>query len=412
MCSLDRPFLNHRRRHHHLLRITLQLVRPVDTVSELRARHGLLKRLHDVGDKVGLVLDTAGDADKVVEDADGLALLAGDAAVGHGAGDFDEGLDTAQGLGEGEDVGFLAEALGSGVPTVDAEGEHAAAHAVAVLLERDGALRVGVQAGVVDEEDVGGGLERGGDARGVLGGLAGAQVQRLKPAVREPAVEGRGDGADGVLQEGQLLEELGRVEGGGAHNDVRVPVDVLRDAVDDNVGAVVQRVLHVGGHEGVIDDDHDAVLVGEGRNLADVDELQGGVRGRLDPDELRVGLDQLLHVELDGRRKRDLDIVRQGDLCEVAVGAAVDIGDGDDVRAGGERLQDVGCGGRAGAVGERIVGVLERCDCAFKVVAGGGVSAALATFWWSISPREAYRLGFDEREYSYSPTGFPTAVCA
>jgi hypothetical protein len=25
---------------------------------------------------------------------------------------------------------------------------------------------------------------------------------------------------------------------------------------------------------------------------------------------------------------------------------------------------------------------------------------------------EAYRLGFDEREYSYSPTGFPTAVCA
>jgi hypothetical protein len=69
--------------------------------------------------------------------------------------------------------------------------------------------------------------------------------------------------------------------------------------------------------------------------------------------------------------------VCQGDLCEVAVGAAVDIGNGDDVRAGRERLQDVGCGGRAGAVGERIVGVLERCDCAFEVVAGGEERLAL-----------------------------------
>ena len=385
-------------------------MRPVNTVSELGAHHGLLERLHDVGDEICLVLDAAGDAHEVVEDTHCLALLAGDAAVGHGAGDFDERLDATQGLGEGEDLCFLAEALGGRVPAVDAEGEHAAAHAVAVLLKRHGALRVGIQARVVDEEDVGRCLERGGDARGVLGGLAGAQVQCLKPTVGEPAVEGRGDGADGVLQEGQLLEELGGVEGGGAHDHVRVPVDVLCDAVDDNVGAVVQRVLHVGRHEGVIDDDHDAVLVGEGRNLADVDELQGGVRGRLNPDELGVGLDQLLHVQLDRRRESDLDIVRQGDLCEVAVGAAVDIGDGDDVRAGCERLQDVGCGGRARAVGERIVGVLERCDCAFEVVAGGGVSAALATFWWST--REAYRLGFDEREYSYSPTGTPTAVCA
>jgi hypothetical protein len=25
---------------------------------------------------------------------------------------------------------------------------------------------------------------------------------------------------------------------------------------------------------------------------------------------------------------------------------------------------------------------------------------------------DAYRFGFEEREYSYSPIGFPTAVCA
>lgn len=60
----------------------------------------------------------------------------------------------------------------------------------------------------------------------------------------------------------------------------------------------------------------------------------------------------------------------EGDLGEVAVRAAVDVGDGDDMRACGEGLQDVGGSGRAGAEGERIAGVLERCDCTFKVVAG------------------------------------------
>jgi hypothetical protein len=151
------------------------------------------------------------------------------------------------------------------------------------------------------------------------------------------------------------------------------------------------------------------VLVGNGGDLADVDQREGGVRGRLDPDQLGVGADQLSNVDLDAGAEGDLDVVCEGDLCEVAVGSAVDVGDGDDVGASGERLEDVGCGGGTRAEGERIAGVLERSDGALKVVTGGCLahnSRNGANAW------ETYRLGFEERAYSYSPTGFPTSVCA
>ena len=64
--------------------------------------------------------------------------------------------------------------------------------------------------------------------------------------------------------------EMGGVEGGGAHEHVRVTVDVLCDAVHDNVGAVVQRVLDVGREEGVVNDDHDAVVVRDRGNRSDI----------------------------------------------------------------------------------------------------------------------------------------------
>ncbi len=73
------------------------------------------------------------------------------------------------------------------------------------------------EGGVVYEEGVRGVGEGGGEEVGVEGGLASAQVQGFEAAVREPAVEGGGDGADGVLKEGEAGEEGGRVEGAGAH---------------------------------------------------------------------------------------------------------------------------------------------------------------------------------------------------
>lgn len=191
--------------------------------------------------------------------------------MSHARGDLAEGLDTTQRLSQRKHLGVLAEVVRSSLATLDPEAEHTTTHSIAVLLDRDLAVRVGVNARVVDGDDVRGSLEGERDGGGISSRLAGAKVQRLQAAVSEPAVEGGGDGADSVLEEREALLEGVGAEGGNAHADVRVAVDVLGDGVHDDVGAVVERVLHVGAHEGVVDDDEDAVAVGDVDNGADVD---------------------------------------------------------------------------------------------------------------------------------------------
>lgn len=342
--------------------------------SLLATRRRNLQRIHHISLEINLILDTAADTHKVIIHTSSLALIAGNTSVRHSARHLNKRLNTTQRLSKREDLGLLAEALSSLVSTLDAERKHTAAHAVAVLLQRDVVLLVALEAGVVDADDMLRLLESVGDGARVLGCLAGAQVQRLQAAVGEPAVEGRGHGADGVLQEAEALVELGGVVGAGAHDDVRVAVDVLGNRVDDDVGAVVERVLHVGGEERVVDDDEDAVFVGDGGDGADVDEGERGVRGRLDPDELRLRADQRLDVDLDRGREGHADVVRGRDAGEVAVSAAVDIADGDDMGADGEGLEDDGRGGRAGAEGERIAAVLEGGDGLLEVVPEARIS--------------------------------------
>lgn len=166
-------------------------------------------------------------------------------------------------------------------------------------------------------------------------------------------------------------------------------VDVLGDGVDDDVGSVVQGILDVRAQEGVVHHDLDAMLVSNGRNGADINEAQGRVGRGLDPDEPGlVRADQLGHVGLDGGREGDLDAVGGRDLGEVSVGAAVDVRDGDDVGAAGERLEDVGGGGRAGGEGERIAGVLEARNGGFKVVSAASVSLSVL----AVSPGQRLRV--------------------
>lgn len=102
-------------------------------------------------------------------------------------------------------------------------------------------------------------------------------MQRLEAAVGEPAVESRWNRTNGVLEESEALLHFVGIKRRDAHDDVRVPVDVLGDGVHHDVRAVVERVLHVGREEGVIHHDHDAVLVRFGGHGADVDEAKGGI---------------------------------------------------------------------------------------------------------------------------------------
>jgi hypothetical protein len=299
---------------------------PIDvSIRNLATNNALFKRLHHIGNKIDFIFDTAAHAHKIVKHTRCLALLLGNTHMRHRTGDFNERLHATQRLGEREDFSSLAEALGSLVAALDAEREHAATHTVAVLLDRNSALGMRVEARVVHRDDIRRSFECICDAGSVLCGFTGAQVQRLEAAVGEPAVEGRGDGADGVLQKGEAVEEFGGVEGCSTHDDIGMAVDVLCDGVHDDVGAVVERVLHVGRHESVIYHDHDAVLVRDCSDLADIYEGQCRVRGRLNPDELGVGSDEVCDVDFDARAECDFDIVCERYLSEVAVRSSVDV---------------------------------------------------------------------------------------
>lgn len=95
------------------------------------------------------------------------------------------------------------------------------------------------------------------------------------------------------------------------------------------------------------------------------------------------------------------------DLGEVSVSAAINIGDRDDMRAGGEGLQNDSGGSGARGKGEGIAGVLERRDGFLEVIpAAVALSAGSAR---GAGGEGSYLFGFELLVYSYSPMGLPTA---
>lgn len=113
-------------------------------------------------------------------------------------------------------------------------------------------------------------------------------------------------------------------------------IDVFRNGMNDKVGAVLQRILDIGAHEGVIDNHQDSMAVGDIRNLGDIDHPKCRVRRGLNPNQFGVArTDQLLHIQLNAGRESDLDAMGRSNFGEIPVCATIHIGDGYDVRAGG-----------------------------------------------------------------------------
>lgn len=357
----------------------------VKSVGDLWEGDGALQSLHDIGLKVLGILNTARDADEVVVDTGDLTSLLWNTGVGHGGWNLNKRLYTSEGLGKSEDLGVLAEALSSGSSTLDAEREHTAAHAVAVLLLGNGVLWVGLQAWVVDSSDVWGGLKSVCKRSGVGGGLTGAEVEGLETTVSQPRVERGWDSTNGVLEETETLLHGVGVEGSNTHNNIGVAIDVLSDGVDDNVGTVVKWVLDVWGEEGVVDNNHDAVLVSLVGNSADIDQAKSWVGWGLDPDELGLWSDVLGEVDLDLWSEGNLDVVCLGDLSEVSVSSSVDVGNGNDVGSCGQRLEDHSGGGGSRGESKSIFGVLKSGHGLLKVVSVwvGGAGVLVLSDWLS-----------------------------
>lgn len=54
-------------------------------------------------------------------------------------------------------------------------------------------------------------------------------------------------------------------------------INVLRNRVDDDVSAVIQRVLNVWAHERIVDYDQDAMAMRNRGNFANINQRQGGI---------------------------------------------------------------------------------------------------------------------------------------
>lgn len=355
----------------------------LQAVGNLRKDNGALQGLENIVLQILGILNTAGNADEVSIDTNSLTSGLWDTSVGHGSWNLAERLNATKRLGKDEEVGGLAEALGSLSSALDAEREHTTSHSVAVLLHGNLAVWVRLKTWVVDGDDVWGGLESLSNCSCVGGGLAGTEMESLETTVGEPAVECGWDSTNSVLEEREASLHGVRVEGSNTHDNIGVSVDVLGDGVDDNVGTVVEWVLDVWRQEGVVNNDHDAVLVSLLGNSTDVDKAEGWVGWSLNPDKLGVLGDVLGDVDLNLWGEGNVNTVRLSNLGEVSVGSTVDIGDGDNVGASSQRLEDHSGGGRTRGECKSILGVLKSCDGLLKVVTVwvGGAGVLVLSNW-------------------------------
>ena len=147
--------------------------------------------------------------------------------------------------------------------------------------------------------------------------------------------------------------ELARIDDHAADAGA-VSADPLRERVDDEVRAVVQRAQQRRRREGRVDDEREVVLLRDGRVALDVRDVEGRVADGLDEDQARLLVDRGLHggevvhrgeVHLDAGVRQDRVELREGASIEVVrrddlVAGLRDVRDGEEDRrrAGGERL--------------------------------------------------------------------------
>ena len=143
--------------------------------------------------------------------------------------------------------------------------------------------------------------ERLGNPVRVVAVTLDAQFQCFQPAQRQPAVERRGDGAYRILQEPDRLERGGIARERRTLDQIGMPRQVLRDAVDDDVGAERKGLLEDGRGERIVDHDQGAMLMGNTGDRRDVGHDQPRVGRRFEPDQPRAAGDCRAHGAKIGR---------------------------------------------------------------------------------------------------------------
>ncbi len=110
--------------------------------------------------------------------------------------------------------------------------------------------------------------------------------------------------------------------------------------MDNNVGAMFDRTAEVRRGEGVVDDERELVLMGDGSNLLNVEDVAAGVRDGFSVETLGLRRDGPAEVlGVIGFDERDTDThAPEGDV-ELRVSSTIEGGGGDDMVPG---LTDIG----------------------------------------------------------------------
>jgi hypothetical protein len=173
-----------------------------------------------------------------------------------------------------------------------------------------------------------------------------------------------GSRSTGVLDEPQPLRVLLVLRHGHPAHAVRVPVQELRCRVDDQVGAEVERPLEEGAHERVVRDEDRPAAVRELGEGADVADLEQGVAGGLDPQQVEAARLPLEPGGVGRVEERELQGVVREHLREEAVRAPVDVVRDDHALAGLHEREHRLHGGHARGEAVRVRAAFPRGEVA------------------------------------------------
>jgi len=202
---------------------------------------------------------------------------------------LDESIEATKRHSEGGELSVLDHTLGSIETALHDEGEGCTIATVHLLV---GTLVVGagLEARIGDTLNLGVLLEELGNRESV-----GAVTLHThgKSADTTEHKEGimRSHDATGVsapLADGSTL--LGVLGDDNSTDDITVTVDVLGDAVKDNIGTLVERILEDGAGKGVITDEDSTSLVGDLGDLSKISHSGERIAGGLDVDDLGLTL--------------------------------------------------------------------------------------------------------------------------
>ena len=331
-------------------------------------------------------------------------------AVGGGSRVDDQALHVGHVGQQGEDLQVVDELEGFLAAALDIKGKDGGAAVGEILLIQRVVGVIG-QGRMVDLLDLGMVGQERDDLLGVLDVALDAQAQSLGALQQQECVERR-DGGTGIAQ--QNGADVGD-EGGGAggigkgdavvagvgggdvgitaagfpvevaavHDDAAqrgaVAADELGGGVDHDVCAVLDGADQIRSAEGVINDQRQAMLMGDGCDGVDVGDVAVGVAQGLQIDGLGVGLDGVLHLgQVVGVHEGGGDAELGQGVLQQVVAAAVDGLLGHDVVTGlCQSLDGVADGSSTGSGGQRSHAAFQRGDALLEDVLGGVGQAAI-----------------------------------